>query len=99
MSGARVLLLGAKAEALAARLEASGYGVVCGAADAGAIPAVDVAVLAAEAADRIQELRQALATTPILLDVDRGHGGSPHAAASAPAPTTSGCRSWAPATC
>ena len=69
MSGARVLLLGAKAEALAARLEASGYGVVCGAADARAIPAVDVAVLAAEAAARIQELRQALATTPILLDV------------------------------
>lgn len=69
MSGARVLLLGTKAEALAARLEASGYGVVCGAADAGAIPAVDVAVLADEAADRIQELRQALATTPILLDV------------------------------
>ena len=69
MSGARVLLLGAKAEALAARLEASGYDVVCGAADARAIPAVDVAVLAAEAAARIQELRQALATTPILLDV------------------------------
>ncbi len=67
-----VLLLGGKAEALAARLEASGYAVICGAAEGRTLAAgeVDVAVLAAEAAPQIQDLRQQLgATVPILLAV------------------------------
>jgi two-component system response regulator MprA len=68
----RVLLLGGKAEALAARLEASGYAVICGAAEGRTLAAgaVDVAVLAAEAAPQIQHLRQQLGSTvPILLAV------------------------------
>jgi two-component system, OmpR family, response regulator MprA len=64
----RVLLLGEKAEALAARLEASGYLVECGSSDPGD-GEVDVAVLAAEAAGEIQALRQRLAGVPILLAV------------------------------
>jgi DNA-binding response OmpR family regulator len=65
----RVLLLGTKAEALAARLEASGYAVICGEAEGQALGAgeVDVVVLAAEAAPQIPELRQQLGTVPILL--------------------------------
>jgi two-component system response regulator MprA len=67
----RVLLLGPKAEALAARLEASGYTVICGTAAGQALAAdeVDVAVLAAEAAPQIQTLRQLLGAVPILLAV------------------------------
>jgi two-component system response regulator MprA len=67
----RVLLLGPKAEALAARLEASGYAVICGTAEGQALVAgeVDVAVLAAEAAPQIQDLRQQLGAAAILLAV------------------------------
>jgi two-component system, OmpR family, response regulator MprA len=73
----RVLLLGDQAEALAARLEASGYVVVCAATagwerpEAAAPEAgeVDVVVLAADAADRIVALRRRLGSVPILLDV------------------------------
>jgi len=68
----RVLLLGELAEALAARLEASGYAVVCSDGQPlGSIELdpVDVVVLAAEAADQIPALRERLETVPILLDV------------------------------
>jgi two-component system, OmpR family, response regulator MprA len=68
----RVLLLGERAEALATRLEASGYAVVSGAGQPlgeMAIGEVDVVVLAAEAADQIPALRQRLEAVPILLDV------------------------------
>jgi two-component system response regulator MprA len=67
----RVLLLGERAEALAARLEASGYVVIRATAKGGALTAgeVEVAVLAAEAAPQIQNLRQQLGAVPILLDV------------------------------
>jgi DNA-binding response OmpR family regulator len=67
----RVLLLGTKAEALAARLEASGYTVICGSAEAQTLGAgaVDVAVLAAEAQEQIQPMRQRLGAVPILLAV------------------------------
>ncbi|MFM8661397.1 MAG: DNA-binding response regulator, partial [Cyanobium sp.] len=69
----RVLLVGEKAEALAARLEASGYTVVLGSGGLGdgevdGNGTVDVAVLAAEAAGEIQALRQRLGPLPILLD-------------------------------
>jgi len=69
----RVLLVGEKAEALAARLEASGYTVVLGSGGLGdgevdGDGTVDVAVLAAEAAGEIQALRQRLGPLPILLD-------------------------------
>ncbi|MFO0104150.1 MAG: winged helix-turn-helix domain-containing protein [Cyanobium sp.] len=69
----RVLLVGEKAEALAARLEASGYTVVLGSGGLGdgevdGAGTVDVAVLAAEAAGEIQALRQRLGPPPILLD-------------------------------
>jgi two-component system, OmpR family, response regulator MprA len=67
----RVLLLGARAEALAARLEASGYEVRCGAAAGEG--AVQVVVLGAEAADQIGALRRRLGPLPILLD---GHHDS-----------------------
>jgi len=76
----RVLLVGEKAELLAARLEASGYTVVLGSGGLGdgevdvvgnvdVDGKVDVVVLAAEAADEIQALRQRLGPLPILLDV------------------------------
>jgi two-component system response regulator MprA len=67
----RVLLLGTKAEALAARLEASGYAVIRASVEDQALGAgeVDVAVLAAEAAPQIPELRQQLGSAAILLDV------------------------------
>jgi len=67
----RVLLVGERAEALAARLEASGYVVIRGTAGGQGLAAgeVEVAVLAAEAAPQIQDLRQQLGAVPILLDV------------------------------
>ena len=64
----RVLLLGERAEALAARLEASGYVVVLGSGSLGD-GEVDVLVLAAEGADQIPALRQRLGPVPVLLDV------------------------------
>lgn len=76
---ARVLLLGAEAEALAARLEASGYAVQCGLDEAQAATAeapsdgqsaVQLAVLAAGACGRIAALRQQLPGVPVLLDVE-----------------------------
>lgn len=76
---ARVLLLGAEAEALAARLEASGYAVQCGLDEAQAATAeepndgqstVQLAVLAAGAGGRIAQLRQQLPGVPVLLDVE-----------------------------
>lgn len=73
MSGALLLLLGAAAEALASRLEASGYGVICGEAELAATPdppsRIDLVVLAADATERIGALRELLAAVPILLDV------------------------------
>ena len=71
MPAGRVLLLGERAEALTARLEASGYVVIRGTAEGRALTAgeVEVAVLAAEAAPQIQDLRQQLGAVPILLDV------------------------------
>ena len=73
MSGALLLLLGADAEALASRLEASGYGVICGEEELAATPdppsRIDLVVLAADATERIGALRELLAAVPILLDV------------------------------
>lgn len=72
----RVLLLGERAEALAPRLEASGYVVVRGGSSGGhdhtdprMEETVDVVVLAADAAAEIQSLRQRWQGVPILLDV------------------------------
>ena len=73
MTGALLLLLGAEAEALAARLEASGYTVSCGDASLSANPAedtaIDLVVLAASASGQIAALREELPGVPILLDV------------------------------
>lgn len=78
---ARVLLLGAEAEALAARLEASGYAVQCGLSPAEAtaaattdtpaatLPPLQLAVLAASAGAEIAQLRRQLPGVPVLLDV------------------------------
>jgi len=68
MGGPTVLLLGAEAEALASRLEASGYQPLLA---AGAAPPAlpDVVVLAAAAVGRIPALRAAHGGTPILLDL------------------------------
>ena len=66
MSGASVLLLGAEAEALAPRLEASGYTPWLA---PGAATSIDAAVLAASAVNRIAELRQQHGAIPILLDL------------------------------
>ena len=62
MSEARILLVGTQAEALAARLEASGY--ACG-TDA----SPDAVLLSADQAGRISALRQQWGTIPLLLDV------------------------------
>ncbi|MEY3462246.1 MAG: hypothetical protein RLZZ468_24 [Cyanobacteriota bacterium] len=59
---ATVLLLGAQAEALAARLEASGYRI----AAAGDAP--DLVVLSADQHDQIPGLRQRYGAVPLLLD-------------------------------
>lgn len=67
MSGPRVLLLGDEAEALAARLEASGYRPVAERelADAEVPGAV---LLSASEERRIADLRERFGSTPILLD-------------------------------
>jgi two-component system response regulator MprA len=68
MGSAAVLLLGPEAEALAPRLEASGYQpLLVGAAATDRPP--DVVVLAAGAAVQITPLRSLYGATPILLDL------------------------------
>ena len=75
MSGSRLLLLGQDAEALAPRLEASGYIVVptrepiVEAAKVSSTPGVDLVVLSASEAHRIAVLRQQWPAVPMLLDV------------------------------
>ena len=67
MSSQRLLLLGAEAEALAARLEASGYDPVSEAQLAeGEVPGA--VLLAASAEGRIAELRERFGEIPMLLD-------------------------------
>jgi DNA-binding response OmpR family regulator len=66
-----VLLLGAEAEALAARLEASGYRIVSPAPEPGEGADPDLVVLAASEAHRIPELRQRFGAVPLLLDGGR----------------------------
>lgn len=66
--GPTVLLLGAAAEGLAARLEASGYApVLAGELTEGAVPAA--VVLAASEQGQIAELRHRFGAIPMLLDV------------------------------
>ena len=67
LSGATLLLLGQEAEALAARLEASGYRCLVGAEQI--TTGCDLAVLGADAADQIPRLKQQLAGVPVLLDI------------------------------
>lgn len=67
MSGATLLLLGQEAEALAPRLEASGYRCLLGSEKAAT--SCDLVVLGAEAADQVPELKQQLAGVPLLLDI------------------------------
>ena len=67
MSGATLLLLGEEAEALAPRLEASGYQCRVGIEQLQG--GCDLAVLGAELADQLPALRQHLGTAPILLDI------------------------------
>jgi two-component system, OmpR family, response regulator MprA len=76
MAPATVLLIGPEAEALAARLEASGYRSRCGAppepleaAVAKPEAAIAAVVLAANQAGCIAALRHQLGTVPILLDL------------------------------
>ena len=69
MSTATLLLLGAEAEALAPRLEASGYSCVLGDGQASHWRRCHVAVLAADAAARIPTLQQSLPGVPLLLDI------------------------------
>jgi DNA-binding response OmpR family regulator len=64
-----LLLLGAEAEALAPRLEASGYRCLVG--DQPLAEPCDLAVLGADWRERIGELRQRLGATPLLLDIVR----------------------------
>lgn len=66
MTGARLLLLGGTAEALAARLEASGYTVVPPGTPG---MTVDLVVLGADATPPIADLRRSLPAVPILLEV------------------------------
>ena len=69
MSDATLLLLGAEAEALAPRLEASGYRCICGEDVDDAWSRCHVVVLAAGAQQRITELQQRLPGVPLLLDI------------------------------
>ena len=68
MSEPLILLVGEEAEALAARLEASGY-TCCSAARAPAAPAPDAVLLSADQAGRIPALRAQWGDLPLLLDV------------------------------
>jgi two-component system response regulator MprA len=67
MSGAILLLLGQQAEALAPRLEASGYR--CRMGDAGVEAGCDLVVLGAELADQLPALQERLGPVPMLLDI------------------------------
>ena len=68
MSEPLILLVGEEAEALAARLEASGY--TCStAAPAPAAPVPDAVLLSADQASRIPALRAQWGDLPLLLDV------------------------------
>ncbi len=67
MSGANLLLLGQEAEALAPRLEASGY--TCHIGEAGISARCDLAVLGTELADQLPQLQQRIGTMPVLLDI------------------------------
>jgi DNA-binding response OmpR family regulator len=67
MSGGSLLLLGQEAEALAPRLEASGY--TCHIGEAGIEARCDLAVLGAELADQLPQLQQRIGTMPVLLDI------------------------------
>ena len=67
MSLTTLLLLGAEAEALASRLEASGYTCLLG--EAGLEQGGDVVVLGGDWEERLPELRQRLGAVPLLLDL------------------------------
>jgi DNA-binding response OmpR family regulator len=67
MSGGSLLLLGQEAEALAPRLEASGY--TCHIGEAGIEAPCDLAVLGAELADQLPQLQQRIGAMPVLLDI------------------------------
>jgi two-component system, OmpR family, response regulator MprA len=67
MSSATLLLLGQEAEALAPRLEASGYRCRVGIAELH--NGCDLAVLGAELTDQLPALREQLGAAPILLDI------------------------------
>ena len=69
MSSATLLLMGQEAEALAPRLEASGYQCLVGIEQLQ--NGCDLAVLGAELAEQLPALRERLGTAPILLDI--GH--------------------------
>lgn len=68
MTDASVWLLGAEAEALGPRLQASGYALWQ--PDGSGGPGPQVVVLTASEAGRIPELRQRLGATPLLLQVN-----------------------------
>jgi DNA-binding response OmpR family regulator len=69
MSDGVLLLLGAEAEALAPRLEASGYRCLVG--EQPENTPCDLALLAADWRERVPALRQRLGATPLLLDIGR----------------------------
>ncbi len=69
--GPALLLLGTAAQALAPRLEASGYGCLQGDPhDPGSWGSPDLVVLAVEAAGAIPQLRRQLPSVPLLLDLE-----------------------------
>jgi len=69
LSGPTLLLLGQEAEALAARLEASGYHCQVGTEQLG--QPCELVILGMEAAGQLPALRQRLGEVPVLLDI--GH--------------------------
>ena len=69
MSEATLLLLGAEAEALAERLEASGYSCLVGESSSDQWPLCHLAVLSADQQPRIATLRQRLPEIPLLLEI------------------------------
>jgi DNA-binding response OmpR family regulator len=69
VSEATLLLLGAEAEALAPRLEASGYSCLLGEASQADWPRCHLAVLAADQRERLPELQGRLPGVPLLLDI------------------------------
>jgi DNA-binding response OmpR family regulator len=69
MEPSTVLLIGPEAEALAPRLEASGYRPRLATDPTGQAEQVELVVLSAEAAEGIPALRQQLGAIPMLLDL------------------------------